>query len=213
MTRRSGNTRLTRGHRHAARNDISRPIMGNGGFMPQLFVAQSDASYGVRALISGACDLRGVLRSAIPAVDAAAEPPQSSTPTDLMSFGPVGNERWVVLAGVDDRVYLNGLPIQALGIQVLAHRDEIHLPGLGTGFYSEERLPSVVPFPITGREVPCGRCRQAIKPGAPAVRCPRCGTWYDQSPELNCYEYASTCSFCPTPTVLGGDFSWTPDEV
>ena len=129
-----------------------------------------------------------------------------------MNLVPVGGERWAVVASSDSQLRVNGLPVDALGMRILTHKDEVSLKSLGSVFFSAEKPAEVVPFPGAGRTIFCGRCRQEIKPGSSAVRCPGCGVWHDQSEELTCWRYSETCSCCPHPTIVEAGFAWTPEE-
>lgn len=95
---------------------------------------------------------------------------------------------------------------------MLCDRDEIRV---GTGvqyFFSSEDLASIEEFPAQERTTHCGRCRQPIKAGSPAVRCPQCNVWYNQSAELPCWTYSDKCAYCGHPTSLEAGFSWVPEE-
>ena len=130
----------------------------------------------------------------------------------LFPFREGNTDRWVALAGPASHLRVNGIPLAALGMRVLADRDEVSLPGVGSTYFSTEVRAGVVQFPGAERAVFCGRCRQAIQAGSPAVRCPHCGIWYDQSEELPCWRYSATCAYCENSTALDAGFSWTPAE-
>jgi hypothetical protein len=119
-------------------------------------------------------------------------------------------ENWIVLAGHGSDISINGIPL-TLGIHVLRDRDEIRWSREGFGFYSSEKLASVVGFPQADRKIICPRCKQEIVPETPAVRCPNCGIWYHQSQEFPCYSYAPNCAICARKTNLGGEFEWIPE--
>lgn len=121
---------------------------------------------------------------------------------------------WVLLAGPDCDVSVNGLPLLA-GIRLLADRDEIRVAGASPVYFSAEALARIEPLPDTGREVICPRCRQPIEKGTPAVRCPSssCGVWHHESERFPCWTYAATCSLCPQPTDLEAGFQWTPEGI
>src|ERR1035438_345285 len=97
-------------------------------------------------------------------------------------------------------------------MRVLADRDEVAIPGVGSAFYSTEVRAEVTEFPGAERAVFCGRCRQAIKAGSPAVKCPGCGIWYDQSHEFPCWRYSEHCAFCSQFTALDAGFNWVPEQ-
>lgn len=125
-----------------------------------------------------------------------------------------GSEAWALMAGTGATlVRVNGFPLQALGVRVLADRDEIRVADLPRLYFSTERLARVVPFPGTDKPVKCARCKRVIEPGAPAVRCPQCGVWYHQSDEWPGWTYAPVCAVCGQPTALDeATYRWTPEE-
>jgi len=115
-------------------------------------------------------------------------------------------ERWLLLA--DARARVNGEPVVA-GVRLLRDRDEIRLAGGEVVWFSSEELARIEPFP--GNEpLPCARSCRPITPGAPSVRCPRCGTWHLQTEEYPGWTYAGTCTVCSAPTRLSGDYAWHP---
>ena len=121
-----------------------------------------------------------------------------------------GSKAWALITTPSADIRVNSRPVHA-GLRVLADRDEI-LIGDQIQYFSTETLAAVQPFPGTDRPVFCGRCRQQIEAGAPAVCCPNCGIWYNQSAELPCWTYSSKCTFCGHPTALDTGFTWTPEE-
>jgi len=162
--------------------------------------AHAPASHDLRALfLRGAASTSAGLLAKGPAVS-------------VVAFGAGSALRWVVIAGHAAAVRVNGIPLDPIGVRVLAHKDELSLPGVGSAYFSAENLAEVVQFPGADRPVLCGRCRQAISPGAPAVNCPGCGTWYDESAQLPCFSYQPICAFCPQSTSLDAGFTWIPDE-
>jgi LSD1 subclass zinc finger protein len=108
---------------------------------------------------------------------------------------------------------VNGCEVLA-GLRVLADRDEIRTDDGIQCFFSTETLAVIEAFPGADREVFCGRCRQPIKTGASAVRCPGCQIWYhqDDSESLPCWTYTDKCNFCPNPTALDSGFMWIPED-
>lgn len=124
-----------------------------------------------------------------------------------------GSPVWAVASSHDAHVRVNGRAPLA-GLSVLCDRDEIRVRSGVQYFFSTETLAVVEEFPAQERTVYCGRCRQPIKAGSPAVRCPNCGIWYHQSttPALPCWTYSEKCSICPHPTALDAGFSWVPEE-
>ena len=121
---------------------------------------------------------------------------------------------WVLVAGPEVRPIINGTPAP-LGLVVLADRDEIRTPGGATLFFSCETRAVVEPFPESRSRGTCPRCRQAIAPGDPAVRCPSCGLWHHATDDLPCWTYEPRCanSLCAQPTALDAEFRWTPEEL
>lgn len=141
-------------------------------------------------------------------------PLESSNPRPAALLARTSEERradWhlVTTAG---GIAVNGLPV-AGGLRTLSDRDEIWTPATGPLFYSTERLARVEPLPLTGHEVPCPRCGQAIAPGSAAVCCPGCEVWHHGSEELPCWSYAPSCALCSQETAADAGFRWTPEEL
>ncbi len=122
-----------------------------------------------------------------------------------------GSEIWALMSAPGSCIRVAGEAVPA-GLRVLRDRDEIRTPNGGRYSFSAESLAAVTPFDSSLRDVFCGRCRQRIAMGTPAVRCPECGIWYDQSAELPCWTYADTCAFCGRSTALDTGFAWSPEE-
>lgn len=122
-----------------------------------------------------------------------------------------GSRFWALIAPADSDVRVNGRAVPA-GLCVLADRDEIRT-GEVKYFFSTETLATVEEFPNAEKAVFCGRCRQQIEVGLPAVRCPGCGVWYHQSDNLPCWTYSEKCTFCDHLTALDAGFAWTPEEA
>jgi hypothetical protein len=122
-----------------------------------------------------------------------------------------GSEVWALMSapGAGVRVRCEEL---LSGLRVLCDRDEIRTRDGKQYFFSTEALAAVAPFENSEREVFCGRCRQRIEAGAPAVRCPGCGIYYDQSAELPCWTYADSCAICGRSTALNLGFAWSPED-
>ena len=118
-------------------------------------------------------------------------------------------ERWVLIAERGSGVTVNGVQL-ALGVRVLRDRDEI-MHQSARWFFSAERLARVEAFPGAAGSVFCARCRQAVEPGSPTVRCPGCGTWYHQSESLGCWVYGEKCALCVQATALDAGFRWEPE--
>jgi hypothetical protein len=150
--------------------------------------------------------------------DLSASPPRE---TRLSSAGGEGQvllarveeaRGWVLLTGPGHRVRVNGSRLSS-GIRVLSDRDEIRIDGVGTFFFSTEKLAAVEPLPEQVRPIFCPRCKQEIRGQTPAVQCPQCRVWHHQSPELPCWTYSGTCALDDQPTNLDADYRWTPREL
>ena len=176
--------------------------------MAHLWVRDAEGNLGVFPLLGVPIDL-----TASPprrAVDPVSEKGVSAVLAPAPA-APDAPPVWVMMAQPAIDVQVNGLRLST-GLLVLADRDEIRVGGLASMFFSSETLARVEAFPGSERPVYCGRCRQEIAKGAGAVRCPRCGIWYNQSEELPCWTYTETCAFCPQPTSLEAGFQWVPED-
>jgi hypothetical protein len=140
-------------------------------------------------------------------LDAAPDSEEGALATVMLARGGAGTT-WVLLAS--DGVRVNGLPPVA-GMHVLRDRDEIAVGTNTEMFFSAETLAHIEGFPGAPQPAYCGRCRQAMTAGNPAVRCPQCGLWYHQTAELPCWTYAEACGFCPQKTALDAGFVWIPE--
>jgi hypothetical protein len=140
-----------------------------------------------------------------PATDSAA------TDVVLLETGS-GRRKWHLLAARGAGVSINGLPLVG-GLRTLADRDEIRIRGLGTLFFSTERMAEIELLPESDSELMCPRCRQSIAPGTEVVRCPGCDLRYHQSTEFPCWTYAPTCGQCEHPTPLDEGFTWSPEDL
>ncbi len=129
----------------------------------------------------------------------------------LVRVDGAGSESWALIVSPGFAVRVNGRA-PAAGLCVLADRDEIRVGAAEQYFFSTESLAAVEAFPGAERTMYCGRCSQRMEPGAPAVRCPGCGVWFHQSPDLPCWTYAQKCAFCDTGTSLDAGFTWIPEE-
>ena len=131
----------------------------------------------------------------------------------LGKYQRVGDpESWVIKTQREASVSINGRPVY-LGLRVLRDRDEIVLGGNVRLFFSTETELHVEPFPGAEHAVFCARCKQEITKGTPAVQCPGCGTWCEQTEEKPCWTYGPTCPMCDQPTALDSGFRWTPEEL
>jgi hypothetical protein len=140
-------------------------------------------------------------------------PADDPAAADVVLLGTGSRRReWHLMAAAGTGVTINGLPLIG-GLRTLADRDEIRVRGLGTLYFSTERLAEVEPLPNASSELICPRCRQPIAADADAVRCPACDIWYHQSAEFPCWTYAPTCGGCGHPTPLDEGFAWSPEAL
>ena len=155
------------------------------------------------------------------AVSALRERPNSTLPARSQEGAPVWLRQyaradappiWVLLSGVTPHVWVNGQALSC-GLRVLRDRDEILIPGLTRCYFSTEDPARVEPFPAGEGPVFCARCRQPIQPATPAVRCPACGHWCEQSEAKPCWTYGPTCPLCEQPTAFDTGLRWTPEEL
>ena len=119
---------------------------------------------------------------------------------------------WVLYAAPAAEVEVNGRPLR-LGMRVLQDRDAISLGGRPPIFFSTEELARVGPFPVMATPVFCARCKQRIQAGTPAVRCPSCGHWCEESSTKPCWSYAPNCPLCDQPTSFDTGYRWTPEGL
>jgi hypothetical protein len=130
----------------------------------------------------------------------------------LKRYGTGESTLWVLLSSGLEKVSVNGQPLLA-GLCLLHDRDEILIGAQRRLYYSTEELASVEPFPGGNGPVYCARCRQAIQPATPAVRCPACGHWCEQSETKPCWTYGPTCPMCEQPTAFDTGLRWSPEEL
>ena len=124
-------------------------------------------------------------------------------------------EAWAVLCPPSSALRVNGEPVP-LGLAVLTDRDELRVAGhLARFFFSSETIAHVESFPEDrNRSFCCPRCKLAIEPGSPVVRCPGCGLFHHSSDEMPCWGYASTCAGgCGQDTSSNAGFRWTPEDL
>jgi len=118
--------------------------------------------------------------------------------------------RWVLLAGGEGAVRVNGLPLVG-GLRLVEDRDEIWPRGAAPLFFSTEDLARVEPFPPHEGAKFCARCKLEVEAESPAVRCPGCSVWYHQTDEYPCWSYGPTCALCDQPSDLTAGYRWTPE--
>lgn len=130
----------------------------------------------------------------------------------LRSRTPAG-EQWYLMNVSLDRLWVNGETLDA-GIRALRNRDEIRGAAIGRVFFATEQQAVIEPFPGSDRVLLCPRCRTALSPGVPAVRC-ACGAVFhqDSAQELCCFDHGAACPLCGAPTTLGEDFRFQPAEL
>ena len=175
--------------------------------MAHLWV-RHEGVWGAQRLGSAGIDVAGLLASrAAAAADGAAYPHSDR----LIRVDAAEAKSWAIIASPTSGLRVNGRTPPA-GLCVLDDRDEIR-GGAEKLFFSTETLAAVEPFPGSDRPVFCGRCRQSIEVGSPAVCCPGCGISYNESAELPCWTYSEKCTFCGQATALDAGFSWTPEEL
>jgi len=134
-----------------------------------------------------------------------------SAPLLVHSRG-TGSSSWVLLAGHDAPVRVNGRALAA-GMCVLDDRDAIQIAGNAPCFLATEEPVRVEPFPGQVSPTACPRCTIAIDPETQAVRCPRCGIWHHQNSDRQCWTYAMGCAGCGGPTAMDEARAWSPEEL
>jgi len=122
-----------------------------------------------------------------------------------------GRDSWFLFADETEAARLNGAAV-ATCLSALDHKDQIETRDGAMFFVSFERVARVEAFPGE-TAVACSRCRLAIAPGAPAVRCTACDIWCDESESSPCWTYDPKCPACGGPTALGGELEWNAEEV
>lgn len=164
--------------------------------------------WGAQRLSGDEIDVTGLLanQATVPA-----NPATPAQPARVIRTDAAGAQTWALISSPSSSLRINGRTPPA-GLCVLDDRDEI-LFGSVRLYFSTETLAAVEPFPQSDRQVFCGRCRQLIETGSPAVCCPSCGIWYNESPDLPCWSYTEKCTFCGHATALDAGFSWTPEEA
>jgi hypothetical protein len=116
---------------------------------------------------------------------------------------------WVVLAGRDARLRLNGVPV-ALGLAALRHRDELCFDGGTPLYFSTERVVSLETYEASDSPR-CPRCTLGIEAGDGYVRCPGCGVLHHQCQARECWTYTESCALCDQSSDLAAGLRWSPD--
>jgi hypothetical protein len=178
--------------------------------MAHLWIELADQSYGL-ALLEG--DAFGL----IPDIDQPVVRKEAGRcVAHLCRYGAETDARWILLVASGAQVRVNGQAVWG-GIRLLADRDEIHLSGGVSSFFSTEEPVKVEPYPGGGAEARCPRCQDPIAPGVPGVRCPNCGIWHHEDAAgeqgRGCWSYAPGCAVCGETTDLDAGYRWTPDEL
>ena len=139
--------------------------------------------------------------------------PDDGVPAVLGRYAGSGESpTWVLLSRETSSVRVNGKPLLS-GMSVLRDRDEILIGGQTRLYFSTEELAKIEPYPGGEGLVFCARCRQPIQPATPAVRCPACGHWCEQSETKPCWTYGPTCPLCDQATAFDAGLRWTPEEL
>ena len=123
---------------------------------------------------------------------------------------PAGDPLWVLFCAERAAIRVNGELLT--GIAVMRDRDEILLQGGTRLYFSTEETARVEPFPAGEVTSFCARCHKPLRPGTPAVRCPKCGHWCEQS-DKQCWTYGPTCPLCDQMTALDAELRWTPQDL
>jgi len=118
---------------------------------------------------------------------------------------------WALVASPDAHVQVNGRAPVA-GLRVLNDRDMIRTANGARYVFCSESRAVIEPFRAADRTVFCGRCRQRLDGGSPAVCCPGCGIWYHQGADLPCWTYSEQCVYCHRATAFDAGYSWTPED-
>ena len=92
-------------------------------------------------------------------------------------------ETWALLVPRCYEVSVNGVPVLDC-IVMLCHRDAIRWVGVGTLYFSTEKLACLEAFPDPSEAIYCGRCKLPLESGQKAVRCPQCSIWHCEDPSL-----------------------------
>lgn len=120
-------------------------------------------------------------------------------------------EAWVLLVDTAGSALVNGEPVP-VGIRALDNRDEVRARDGTRVVFTDERLACVAAFPAGEIVARCARCTGDLEAGAPAVKCPACGSWYHEHQEFPCWTSAATCQACGQQTTVVDGERWTPEE-
>jgi len=152
------------------------------------------------------------LAAPLPRVVAAGREAVGAEAVVLLRHGDGAARRWLLLAGKEGAVRVNGLPLVG-GLRLVEDRDEIWPRGEAPLFFSTEELARVEPFPPQEGAKFCARCKLEVEAESPAVRCPDCSVWYHQTEAYPCWTYGPTCALCDQPTNLTAGYRWTPEGL
>lgn len=176
--------------------------------MAHLWVRETAAQWAIVSLAGKAVSIAEIPPKPVPPGSVFA--PRSSGVILLGSDGAPGV--WALIAGQGTDVRVNGTTL-ASGIRILDDKDEITVGYNPPIFYSTERLASVEEYPGADATAFCPRCKQALRPNHPAVKCPGCSVFYHQSEELPCWTYSEVCALCPQVTALDSGYQWSPEGL
>jgi hypothetical protein len=119
---------------------------------------------------------------------------------------------WALLCITGWGTRVNGTPLSG-GLHILRDRDEIQIDTDLLVYFSTEELAVVEPFPRHDHPIFCARCRQQMAAESPAVKCPSCGHWCEQSEDKPCWTYGDTCPLCQQPTAFDTGLRWSPEAL
>ena len=125
-----------------------------------------------------------------------------------------GFDQWTILCTPRCAARINGTPI-AVGVRVLKDRDAIASDGVGTQFFSAEKVAQILPYPDNKADACCVRCKLPLEPGTLTVRCPNpeCGFHHHETADRPCWTYSEGCAACGFPTDLEAGLQWSPEVL
>lgn len=130
---------------------------------------------------------------------------------ETVSVVAAGDDGWALLSP-STRLFVNGITVPT-GLVLLRDRDEIRIGAGEASFFSTERLATTEPLPALDPPPGCPRCKQAVAPSTPAVRCPGCDLWHHQCEDLPCWRYAETCALCDYSTDPDTGYRFHPEAL